>query len=137
MEQLEKDVEWLKANIKHLHDGQVLMQEAISKLTETVSDIASLHNDVSRHADEINLLRTRYHEQATFISARPCRQHDESISRLVTRADNLEKRTEAMETAMPVISFMSGTAFKVIVATIALSSVSTMAMNVLHLGVVK
>jgi len=120
MEQLEKDVEWLKANIKHLADGQAAMQDAIAKIADTMADIHSLQNDVTRHGDEINLMRSRYHEQSNFMSARPCRNHEESITRLTMRADDIEGRVEVMENDMPTVKMASNWIFKALLGITAL-----------------
>jgi len=120
MEQLEKDVEWLKANIKHLSEGQAAMQEAISKIADTMADIHALQNDVTRHGDEINLMRSRYHEQASFMSARPCSNHKTDIERLIMRADDIEQRVESIETEIPTIRLSSSWVFKALLGIVGL-----------------
>jgi len=120
MEQLEKDVEWLKANIQHLSEGQLVMQQAIKEVAEALSQIAEVHHNISRHDDEIKLLRERYHEQATFLSSRPCHKHDEEIKRLVVRADNLEGRVETVEQHLPTVELASGWLFRGVIALVAL-----------------
>jgi len=112
MDQLEKDVEWLKANIEHLTEGQALMQEAIKNIADAVAQMGSIQHDIMRHDDEIKLMRARYHEQASFMSARPCHKHEEAISRLTVRADNLEGRVETMENDLPTVKMASNWIFK-------------------------
>jgi len=120
MDQLEKDVEWLKANIKHLSEGQAAMQEAISKLVEVVADIHAMQNDITRHGDEIQLMRTRFHEQANYISGRPCKRHADEISRLTMRADNIEERLEHVEVDMPTVQLASSWLFKALLGSLSM-----------------
>jgi len=117
MEQLERDVEWLKANIKHLTDGQNLMQEAIKEIADAVTKMGNIQHDIARHDDEIKLMRTRYHEQSTFLSARPCHKHTEEIARLTTRADDIEARVEVMENDLPTVKMASNWIFKALLGT--------------------
>jgi len=120
MEQIEKDVEWLKANIKHLSEGQLIMQQAIKEVADALAQIAEVRHDLARHDDEIKLMRERYHEQATFMTARPCHKHADDIKRLVVRADNLEGRVETVEQHLPTVELASGWLFRGIIALVAL-----------------
>jgi len=112
MEQSEKDVEWLKANVKHLTDGQALMQKTIKEIADAVSQMVSLRHDIDRHDDEIKLMRSHYHKQATLMSSRPCKCHDEAIERLTMRADDIEQRVESMENDLPTVKMASNWIFK-------------------------
>jgi len=112
MEKIEREMEWMKATVQQLADGQKLMQTAIKELTDVVASIAEVKHDIERHDDEIKLMRSRYHEQATFLSARPCHKHGADIERLIDRADMLETRVMAIETHLPTVEMASSWLFR-------------------------
>jgi len=122
MGQLEKDVEWLKANIKHLSEGQTTMQEAINKLVEVVADIHAMQNDITRHGDEIQIMRTRYHELSNTVSGHPCKRHADEIERLTMRADNIEERVEKIETSLPTVKLASSWLFKALLGSVSIAA---------------
>jgi len=120
MEQLERELIELKASVKSLIDSQSEMQKALTRIADAVSHNEAMRNDISRHGDEINLMRKRYHEQASFLSARPCDNHKRDIERLTMRADDIEQRVETIENEIPTIRLSSSWVFKALLGIVGL-----------------
>ena len=118
MEQLEKDVEWLKANIKHLTEGQVELRDSMKALADTMKEMCTMKHDIDRIEDEVQLSRNRYHELSSAITAKPCELNKRDIARLTDRADKIELRVEDIENCLPTLRLSSNWVFKAFIAAV-------------------
>ena len=85
----------LEASMENLVKSQIRMEEALTKMADAMSDLATIRDGHARHSHEITLLRQRYHELGDAVQAIPFMK--EKIDRQEFRLDQMEPKVEELE----------------------------------------
>ena len=95
MDDMIERISRLEASMENLVKSQIRMEEALTKMADTMSDLAAIREGHSRHSDEIALLRQRYHDLADVAQQVPFLK--EKIDRQEFRLDQVEPKIEDLE----------------------------------------